>query len=325
MKKITFFLTLFFASFSLIAQTSFGGIVDPMTNAGTAGGSSVTYIGHQAGLQSSGVHNTFLGFRSGFNNTSGRFNICVGGQSGLNNSTGLHNTFVGLESGRDNLTGSTNTYLGSRSGRNHTNGSRNTFVGFATGQNATAGANNTYLGSEAGFNARGNRNVFIGYQAGRNVTAANDQLYIDNSPTNTPLIYGNFATDLVSVRGDFLVGGGIVKIGDPNLATPGDYKLFVEDGILTEKVKVAGVNSSDWADFVFEEDYKLNSIAKVEDFIKTNKHLPNVPSAKEVSENGVEMVKMDATLLRQIEELWLHTIELKKEIQELKANLNAGK
>jgi len=107
-----------------------------------------------------------------------------------------------------------------------------------------------------------------------------------------------------------------LRIG--NVTTPSGYKLYVDDGILTEKVKVATVGSSEWADYVFEEDYDLNSTEEVETFIKENKHLPNVPSAKEVSENGVEMVEMDATLLRQIEELWLHVIELKKENTELK-------
>lgn len=95
------------------------------------------------------------------------------------------------------------------------------------------------------------------------------------------------------------------------------YKLFVGEGILTEKLKVATVGSSNWADYVFEKDYKLNSIAEVEAHIKANKHLPNVPSAKEVEANGVDMVEMDATLLRQIEELWLHTIQLNKEKEQL--------
>ena len=112
---------------------------------------------------------------------------------------------------------------------------------------------------------------------------------------------------------------GKVIIGNPDaINTPGDYKLYVDNGILTERVRVATVNSADWADYVFEEDYDLNSTAEVESFIKANKHLPNVPSAKQVSENGIDMAEMDATLLRQVEELWLHVIELKKENEALK-------
>ena len=114
---------------------------------------------------------------------------------------------------------------------------------------------------------------------------------------------------------------GRVSIG--NISTPSGYKLYVDDGILTERVKVATVGSGDWADYVFEEDYDLNSTKEVEMFVKENKHLPNVPSAKEVSEKGVDMVEMDATLLRQIEELWLHVIELNKENDSLKAKVEA--
>lgn len=97
----------------------------------------------------------------------------------------------------------------------------------------------------------------------------------------------------------------------------GDYKLYVGTGILTEKVKVASVGTADWADYVFEADYDLNTIEEVAAFVEANNHLPNVPSAKEVEANGVEMVKMDATLLRQVEELWLHTIELNKANKEV--------
>ena len=117
----------------------------------------------------------------------------------------------------------------------------------------------------------------------------------------------------------FIYNEGIVRIGMvpiPNDAYT-DYKLIVKDGILTEKVKVAIKGSSNWSDYVFDETYKLNSLDKVEKYVKKNKHLPNVPSADEVVENGINLGEMDATLLRQIEELWLHTIELNKEKENL--------
>lgn len=121
-----------------------------------------------------------------------------------------------------------------------------------------------------------------------------------------------------------LLTNGKVLIGTAPTNTTSDYKLYVQTGILTEKVKVATVDSDHWADYVFEENYELNTIEEVETFVKTNKHLPNVPSAKEVEANGVEMVEMDVTLLRQVEELWLHTIDINKEkevLQEENATL----
>ena len=94
------------------------------------------------------------------------------------------------------------------------------------------------------------------------------------------------------------------------------YRLYVADGIRTEKVRVDVKDV--WADYVFEEEYERNSIEEVADFVKENKHLPNVPSAEEVENNGIDVANMDATLLRQIEELWLHTMDMNEELKSLK-------
>lgn len=106
---------------------------------------------------------------------------------------------------------------------------------------------------------------------------------------------------------------GKVGIGTSNL-TEG-YKLFVKEGIRTEKVKVDVAGQNGWADYVFEPTYKLLTLFQVESFIKENKHLPDVPSAKEVEEDGIDLGKMDATLLKKIEELTLYVIEQNKRIE----------
>lgn len=116
------------------------------------------------------------------------------------------------------------------------------------------------------------------------------------------------------------VQNGTVRIGNVN--TPNGYKLYVEQGILTEKVKVAVASSLAWADYVFANDYKLKPLAEVEAFIKENKHLPNVPSANELVNEGIDLGKMQATQMEKIEELTLYIIEMKKEIETLK-NQNA--
>jgi hypothetical protein len=123
----------------------------------------------------------------------------------------------------------------------------------------------------------------------------------------------------------FLKDDGKVSIGlDPNDATTfnGDYKLYVKDGILTEHLKVTLRNSNNWADYVFKDDYSLLSLDKVDEFIEENGHLPNVPSAEEVVENGVDLLEMDVKLLEKVEELTLYLIEQKKEIDELKKKIN---
>ncbi len=103
-----------------------------------------------------------------------------------------------------------------------------------------------------------------------------------------------------------------VSIG--NVTTPAGYKLYVEQGILTEKVKVAIKTSANWADYVFEKDYKLTTLPKVEQFIIKNKHLPGIPSATEVVKNGIDLAEINAKLLAKVEELTLYMIDFNKQL-----------
>ena len=91
-----------------------------------------------------------------------------------------------------------------------------------------------------------------------------------------------------------------------------EYQLYVEKGIRSEKVKVD--LKTNWADYVFEKDYKLPTLTQVEQFITQNQHLPNVPSAEEVKTNGIDVAQMDEILLRKVEELTLYTIEQEKRL-----------
>ncbi len=67
-------------------------------------------------------------------------------------------------------------------------------------------------------------------------------------------------------------------------------------------------------DYVFEKDYKYRSLEQLEEFINTNKHLPDVPSAADVKNGGLNVVEMDAALLRKVEEQTLYIIDLQKQI-----------
>ncbi len=116
----------------------------------------------------------------------------------------------------------------------------------------------------------------------------------------------------------FTVGNaGTVHIGNTlNRSIPdSEYKLWVEGGIRTEKVKVDIASVNGWADYVFADDYVLMPLVEVEAYIKQNKHLPGVPSAEEVVENGVELAEMNKILLAKIEELHLRLIELEKQVE----------
>ena len=71
------------------------------------------------------------------------------------------------------------------------------------------------------------------------------------------------------------------------------------------------------ADFVFEDNYQLKDLSEVEAFIKANKHLPEIPSADEMEEAGVNLAEMNKLLLMKVEELTLYSIEQEKKIEEL--------
>ena len=110
-----------------------------------------------------------------------------------------------------------------------------------------------------------------------------------------------------------------------NIPANNPYSLYVSKGILTEKMRVSVANSTFWADYVFDKNYKLPTLASVEKFITLNKHLPDVPSSQEVTENGIDFTEMQATLLRKIEELTLYTIALEKKVTRLQKQMKTSK
>ena len=97
------------------------------------------------------------------------------------------------------------------------------------------------------------------------------------------------------------------------------YRLFVTKGILSEDLAIAP--KSAWADFVFNKDYNLRKLAEVEEFISENNHLPDVPSAKQVADEGYSQHDMNKVLLQKIEELMLYTIKQEKKIAALETEL----
>ncbi|MGR3810671.1 hypothetical protein [Jiulongibacter sp. NS-SX5] len=112
-----------------------------------------------------------------------------------------------------------------------------------------------------------------------------------------------------------------VVIGTGMNSYPDGYSLFVKKGILAERVRVAVANSAKWADYVFADNYNLMPLTKVEEFIEENDHLPNVPSAQEVAEGGIDIAEMSAKQMEKIEELTLYLIEANKRIEKLEKEI----
>lgn len=114
---------------------------------------------------------------------------------------------------------------------------------------------------------------------------------------------------------------GKVVIGDTSqITTPGSYNLYVQHGILTEKVKVSLKNTTDWSDQAFVQTPELGEVKKS---IEQNSHLPQMPSATELVKTGYDVTTMDAKLLAQIEWLWQYTIKLSEENEALKKRVRA--
>lgn len=134
--------------------------------------------------------------------------------------------------------------------------------------------------------------------------------------TTSALYFGSVTEkSLVSVFNK--IGMGTDKIID--CADCADYRLFVKDGIRTERVKVDIAANNGWADYVFEPDYKLMPLTEVEQFIKQNGHLPEVPTTAQAIANGIELKEMNILLLKKVEELTLYSIELQKRIEALES------
>ena len=169
------------------------------------------------------------------------------------------------------------------------------------------GSLNTYIGYKAGYHSNGGNNIFIGHHAGYWETG-NNRLYIDNNDdfdsSRIPLIYGKFDTDQLGINTNVI---------------PTGYTMAVKGKFITEEVKVQ--TYANWPDFVFKKEYNLPSINEVEQHIKEKGHLQNIPSASEVSENGILLGEMNAKLLQKIEELTLYIIQQEKRFNDQEARL----
>lgn len=124
---------------------------------------------------------------------------------------------------------------------------------------------------------------------------------------------GEEAFYVQSNTGDGFFSGN-VGLGVSPLST---YKLAIAGKAIAEEVVVQ--SKSLWPDYVFEEHYQLQPLSDLEAFFKKHKHLPDVPTATEVAQNGLKLGEMDALLLKKIEELTLYVIELKKENEQQEA------
>jgi hypothetical protein len=326
-------------------------------------GSNNTILGKSAGSNfTTGSANIMLGRNSGNNFGGGSNNVFIGGLQNLAardntiilaTGTGaqrmyIHNNgYTGLGLGNDVIP---QNRLEIRHGSNNNSGLRFTNLNetsttvASNGRVLTVNADgdvvlttdqgsggSTIINAGTNISVTGNGSTGLPYIISS--TASNDNIY-----TTDGTLAGNRTVTMNNNRLMFDTdSNGAIYIGDrndignnANFPMANDsYRLFVEGGILTEKVKVALRSTANWADFVFESDYKLASLKEVEAFINKNKHLPGIESADKLVENGLDLADMQAKQMQKIEELTLYVIEqdkkLKKqseEIDKLKALVN---
>lgn len=153
------------------------------------------------------------------------------------------------------------------------------------------------------FSAEMSSNLVLQTNGGSRLTILHSNGFVGintTTPTTNLEVNGSLKTSSASI----------------NSTLPAGYRFSVGGKVIAEEVVVK--LQSNWPDYVFEQDYRLRSLEEVASFIKQNKHLPEMPSLKEVEENGISIGKMNALLLKKIEELTLYILELKAEISYLK-------
>jgi hypothetical protein len=135
------------------------------------------------------------------------------------------------------------------------------------------------------------------------------------------LRFSNPTTEIIKVENTF--NGNIPFLLEANgrmIIRNNENKIFQlnPDGLIqTREVKV---NLENWPDYVFDKDYPLMPLEEVSTFIQENGHLPNVPTAETIENEGLSLGEMNKILMEKIEELTLHLIQQEKRIQELEKN-----
>jgi trimeric autotransporter adhesin len=303
-----------------------------------------------------GTNNTATGLSSLYYNIAGYSSTAIGSQSLYSNTYGYENTAIGTDALYNNNIGNRNTAIGTNAMRSLSDGVQNTAIGFEAGYNAL-GSNNVFIGREAGYNETGSNKLYINSDnssslgsliygefdndklrindklgigilpiskaleiRGTNATSELMQFYNVSGAAKWHVNLSNGGTSLnfveTGVADNVLVlrPGGNVTIGGA-MAT--GHRLSVGGKIACTEVRVQ--SASAWPDYVFTENYPLLPLHELEKSITNQKHLPGIPSAKEVESDGIQVGEMQIKMMEKIEELTLYIIDLNKKIELLQS------
>jgi hypothetical protein len=162
-----------------------------------------------------------------------------------------------------------------------------------------------YVGNANSGNLTANKNLYVNGKLG--VGTNNPQYQLDVNGTS------NFSGPVAINLNNASLTNAILS------SVLNNYQLIVNGKVLATDffAKV----TSNWPDYVFDNNYKLMSIEELEKYIKQNRHLPHIPKEQEIKENGLSFVDIIKQQQQTIEELSLYIIQLSKEIKQLKEKI----
>jgi hypothetical protein len=309
----------FYNSFSAVAPSAYFGYSAPSDYMILSNGSTSTY------LKSEGV-----GIST--NSPLTKLHITGGQDAGFGASQNGY-AMLGLANG-GNLVIDANEILARNNGRKTdlflqndsgnvilcTNNQGIVGVGSSIGVGTTSPFTKLHIlgGEDAGMSTNGsNGYVMLGSGTGTNLILDNNEIIVRNNATTA----GSSADLFIQHdNGNVILCGnenGGVGIGiTSGTSIPLGYMLAVDGKIISEELKVQ--LSGGWPDYVFDKGYKLPSLSELRQFITENRHLPNIPSAAQVEQQGIEVGDMQKRMMEKIEELTLYILDLQMQIDVLK-------
>jgi len=324
-------------------QNSWNTFIGASAGDSNTAGNSNTFVGASAGQKNTVANsNTFVGVGAGYENITGVENTFVGHWTGQRCTEGDHNAFVGAYAGLHTYTGSNNVFIGWEAGHGNS-GSNNVFIGHKAGRNEE-GSNKLIIANDADTSSVLLYGDFSSGNVGLGTMAPAERLHLHKPAGHLGMRiqsdaasyqYLNFGADKGYAFGRgpdnkfFLnaeqpLGTGVLRIltatetGNVGIGTssPG-YKLDVTGDINTTGEIRKNGTLYNHPDYVFEPDYEMMSLPQLRDFVTQNKHLPSMPSAEEVKDDGVKLFEHNRLMLEKLEEAYLYILALEERITQL--------